>query len=74
VWTGSQAEIRYYWDNMLTPGATQGYAGGSGNYRKGPGNYQQSSTQYDQVGEMSVVDVYDMEYWSTGMPEPKSRH
>jgi hypothetical protein len=69
-----QGKIKYYWDDMTTPGATQGYSGGSGLYRKGPGCYQQSSTSTDPVGEMATVDVYDMEYWSSGMPEPAARH
>jgi hypothetical protein len=66
-------QIKYYWNNMTNPGATQSYSGGSGLYAK-VGNYQQSDTTYDSVGEMAVLDLYDMEIWSTGYPEPTSRH
>jgi hypothetical protein len=69
--TGGQ--IRFYWDNMASPGATQSYSSGSGLYFK-TGCYQQSSEQYDEVGEMAIVDMYDMEIWHTGMPEPTARH
>lgn len=66
--------IEYYWDSMTNPGATQSYSGGSGLYRKGPGCYHQASTATDSVGEMAVVDVFDMEYWSTGFGQPAPRH
>jgi hypothetical protein len=69
--TGGQ--IRFYWDNMASPGATQSYTSGSGLYFKF-GNYQQSSTATDPVGEMAVVDLYDAEIWHSGMPEPAARH
>jgi hypothetical protein len=66
-------QIKFYWDNMVTPGATQSYSGGSGLYFK-IGDYQQSSTATDSVGEMAVVDFYDLEIWHTGYPEPAARH
>jgi hypothetical protein len=69
--TGGQ--IRFYWDNMASPGATQSYTSGSGLYFKF-GNYQQSSTATDPVGEMAIVDLYDAEIWHSGMPEPAARH
>jgi hypothetical protein len=66
-------QIKFYWDNMTSPGATQSYSGGSGLYFKA-GDYQQSSTATDSVGEMAVVDFYDLEIWHTGYPEPAARH
>jgi len=71
--SGSSTVIRYYWDDMSTPKATQTYDGGSGNYFKF-GNYHQSSTSRDERGDSFVLDLYDSEMWHTGYPEPTARH
>ena len=47
--SGGSTIIRYYWDDMATPKATQKYEGGSGNYFKF-GNYHQSTTSRDRPG------------------------
>lgn len=65
--------IRYYWDDMSTPKATQTYEGGSGNYFKF-GNYHQSTTSDDERGDSFVLDLYDSEVWHTGYPAPAARH
>jgi hypothetical protein len=70
---GSQTLLRYYWDNMDTPGATQTWAGNTGCYFKF-GNYQQSEPQYDSTGETAILDLLDSEIWHSGYPAPRPRH
>ena len=71
--SGGSTIIRYYWDDMATPKATQKYEGGSGNYFKF-GNYHQSTTSRDRQGEPFVLDLYDSEVWHTGYPDPAPRN
>ena len=71
--SGGSTIIRYYWDDMATPKATQKYDGGSGNYFKF-GNYHQSTTSRDHQGEPFVLDLYDSEVWHTGYPDPAPRN
>ena len=71
--SGTSTIIRYYWDDMATPKATQKYGGGSGNYFKF-GNYHQSTTSRDNQGEPFVLDLYDSEVWHTGYPDPAPRN
>jgi hypothetical protein len=70
---GGQTTIKYYWEDMATPKATQKYNGAGQNYFK-IGNYQQSDTSYDKTGETAILDLHDMEIWHTGYPAPAARH